>query len=81
MASSLKNRSVLVTGGSKGIAQVFAAAGAKVAGVARHLDRAEAAARDIGPAACGLAGDVTSLASMEAAAAELWKQGLLPCPG
>lgn len=71
MSSSLKGRSVVVTGGSKGIgrgiAQVFAGAGARVAIVARHADQAEAAARDIGHGAYGLAGDVTRLDSMEAA--------------
>lgn len=69
MTKSLQGRSVLVTGGSKGIgkgiARVFADAGAKVVIVARHGEQAEAAAREIGHGAFGLAGDVTSLASME----------------
>jgi 3-oxoacyl-[acyl-carrier protein] reductase len=71
MTQSLVGRSVVVTGGSKGIgkgiARVFAQWGAKVAIVARHADQAEAAAGEIGHGAFGLAGDVTSLASMESA--------------
>ena len=70
MTQSLKARSVLVTGGSKGIgkgiARVFAQAGAKVVIVSRHGKEAEAAAREIGHGAIGIEGDVTSLASMEA---------------
>lgn len=69
MTQSLQGRSVVVTGGSKGIgkgiARVFANAGAKVAIMARHGDQAEAAAKEIGHGAFGIAGDVTSLESME----------------
>jgi 3-oxoacyl-[acyl-carrier protein] reductase len=69
MTQSLKGRSAVVTGGSKGIgkgiARVLAQAGARVAIVSRHADQAEAAAREIGHGAFGLAGDVTALASMD----------------
>jgi 3-oxoacyl-[acyl-carrier protein] reductase len=71
MTQSLRGRSVAVTGGSKGIgkgiARVFAEAGAKVAIIARHGDQAEAAAKEVGHGAIAVTGDVTSLASMEAA--------------
>jgi len=71
MTRSLQGRSVVVTGGSKGIgkgiARVFAGAGAKVAIIARNGSEAEAAASEIGHGAFGLSADVTSLASMEQA--------------
>lgn len=72
MTSSLKGRSVVVTGGSKGIgkgiARVFANAGAKVVIVARNLDEAAATAKEIGHGTHGIAGDVTRLSDMEAVA-------------
>ena len=72
MTASLEGRSVLVTGGSKGIgkgiARVFANAGAKVAILARHAEEAQAAAREIGHGAWSLTGDVDDLASLERAA-------------
>ena len=70
MSQSLKGRSVVVTGGSKGIgkgiARVFAASGAKVVITSRHADEAEAAAAEIGHGVFGMAGDVTALKAMEA---------------
>ena len=76
--SSLEGRSVLVTGGSKGIgkgiARVFADAGAKVAIVSRHLDEARATAEEIDKGAIGLAADVCKLAELERAAKEAAEQ-------
>jgi 3-oxoacyl-[acyl-carrier protein] reductase len=75
MTNSLKNRVVVVTGGSKGIgrgiAQVFADAGAKVAIMARNADQAQAAAAEVGHDAIGVAGDVTSAASLKAGYVEV----------
>jgi 3-oxoacyl-[acyl-carrier protein] reductase len=78
MTQSLEGRSVAVTGGSKGIgkgiARVFAKAGAKVAIIARHIDAAEKAALEIGHGAFGVVGDVTSKTSLEIAFADVAKR-------
>jgi len=78
MTQSLQNRSVIVTGGSKGIgkgiARVMAEAGAKVAILARNLDQAKAAAKDTGHGAFGVEGNVTSASSLEKAFAAVAKQ-------
>src|SRR5690349_2096038 len=75
MSDSLRGRSVAVTGGSKGIgkgiARVFAKAGAKVAILARHAGQAEAAAAEIGPDTVGLSADVTDEASLDRAIATI----------
>jgi 3-oxoacyl-[acyl-carrier protein] reductase len=75
LAESLKGKSVVVTGASKGIgkgiARVFARHGAKVLVVGRDLGSAEAAASeltDMGFIASGFSADVTRLADMEAMA-------------
>lgn len=75
MFSSLKNKSVLVTGGSKGIgkgiARVFAAAGCKVLITARHENVAKEAAAELskdGATVAAFAADVTDYKSMQAAA-------------
>lgn len=75
MFSSLKNQSVLVTGGSKGIgkgiARVFAEAGCKVLITARHENVAREAAAELakaGGTVAAFAADVTDYKSMQAAA-------------
>jgi len=75
MFSSLKDRSVLVTGGSKGIgkgiARVFAKAGCKVLITARNEDVAKAAAAELsagGGTVAAFAADVTDYKSMQKAA-------------
>ncbi len=72
MFTSLAGKSVVVTGGSKGIgkgiAKVFANAGCKVLVVSRHGNEADACAKELGRGASGFAADVTDMQSMEAMA-------------
>jgi 3-oxoacyl-[acyl-carrier protein] reductase len=75
MFSPMKGKSILVTGGSrgigKGIARVFVKAGCKVLITARHEDQAAACAQELskdGGTAAAFAADVTDLRSMEKAA-------------
>ncbi|WKB37370.1 3-oxoacyl-ACP reductase FabG [Terrilactibacillus sp. S3-3] len=72
MVLSFENKTVVVTGASKGIgkgiAQAFAGAGASVAVVSRHREEAECSAAEIvagGGKAYAFEGDVTSLESMK----------------
>jgi 3-oxoacyl-[acyl-carrier protein] reductase len=76
MAHSVAGRAVVVTGGSKGIgkgiAQVFAKAGARVAILSRHRDEGAATAAElVEGGAIAVAGDVTDEASLAAAFGEV----------
>jgi 3-oxoacyl-[acyl-carrier protein] reductase len=75
MEHSVAGRSVVVTGGSKGIgkgiARVFAGAGAKVAVLSRNRDAAAATAAELGNGAIAVSGDVTDEAALSAAFAEV----------
>lgn len=80
MLKALAGRTVIVTGGSKGIgrgiARRFGAAGLNVLVVSRSLAEAEAAAAEIGPHASGFAADVSDPAQCAAfAAAALERYG------
>jgi 3-oxoacyl-[acyl-carrier protein] reductase len=72
MLTSIKGRSVVVTGGSKGIgkgiAGVFARQGARVLVVARNGEAAQAVAQEIGNGAIGFSADVTDQDSVKAMA-------------
>jgi len=72
MLTSIKGRSVVVTGASKGIgkgiAGVFAKQGARVMVVARGGEAAAATAKELGNGAASFSADVTDFASLEAMA-------------
>jgi 3-oxoacyl-[acyl-carrier protein] reductase len=63
MLKSLQGKSVIVTGGSKGIgrgiAKRFGLAGLNVLVVSRHLPKAETVAKEIGPNASAFAADIS----------------------
>ncbi len=72
MLTSIKGRSVVVTGASKGIgkgiASVFAAQGARVMVVARGAEQAAATAKELGNGAASFAADVTDFSSLQSMA-------------
>lgn len=72
MLTSIAGRSVIVTGGTKGIgkgiAQVFAKQGAKVLVVSRNLAEAEAVAEELGNGASGFATDISNWQQSQAMA-------------
>jgi NAD(P)-dependent dehydrogenase (short-subunit alcohol dehydrogenase family) len=71
----LAGKTALISGGSSGIglhiAQGFAAHGCRVAVLGRNFEKAEAAAKAIGPAAMPLSADVRDFGQLEAAVAQL----------
>ncbi|WCK52595.1 3-oxoacyl-ACP reductase FabG [Aneurinibacillus sp. Ricciae_BoGa-3] len=78
MTNTFKDKSVLITGASKGIgkgiARIFASHGAQVAVVARHMESAEECAAEIrnsGFNAKAFVGDVSNRTSMENLAQEV----------
>ncbi len=78
-SGSLSGRSVLVTGGSRGIgrgmAEALAAAGARVTITARDVDAAEAAAHDLGKAAIGFVFEASSgREAIETFAERVWNE-------
>ena len=72
MLTSIKGRSVVVTGASKGIgrgiARVFANQGARVMVVARGAEAAAVTAKELGGGARSFSADVTDFANLEAMA-------------
>ncbi|MEM9844111.1 MAG: SDR family oxidoreductase, partial [Pseudomonadota bacterium] len=67
----LKDKTILITGASRGIGEAaarhFARAGANVVLAARSRDRVEALAEEIGPNALGIACDVARFGDLETA--------------
>ncbi|MGR8946672.1 MAG: 3-oxoacyl-ACP reductase FabG [Gammaproteobacteria bacterium] len=77
MLTSIEGKTVIVTGGSKGIgkgiATVFGRHGANVLIVSRNIADAQTAAEGIGPNAAGFAGDISDWNDCQSMAAEAAK--------
>ncbi|MCP9488514.1 MAG: SDR family oxidoreductase [Solirubrobacteraceae bacterium MAG38_C4-C5] len=75
MSDEISGRTAVITGASSGIgeatAHTLAAAGARVALLARRSDRIEALARELGGDTIAVTADVTDRASLEQAAARV----------